>query len=291
LGLNPYEGIALQTGVWETDDFPGNGWQRIICLPESRNWFLQAIQAETALGLGGYGGDDATWRITPETGVVTISDVSYDVSAAITSLNVPPVSFMSVGVDNTAGNTDLIQTTTLDGSITNTQEFDLSTTNATTVTIATSITAEVSFEEVAKVTATDTAERSAEKSTTWAHNTIQSDTMDHTIQTQVTVPAGKVYSFNQTINYGTIFVPYTAAATFQSMVPGSSQQQLTLSGKFSGLNATTSTITVSDVTPVPSSGPVSKPQATVVAAVTMPVSRSTPAQQRTDGTPPAVGQA
>lgn len=239
---------------WVVDDDPvTTGWMRIRCLPESMNWFMQSwvpmAPRDPLYILAGYNGDEAVFRVVPETGQITISDVSYQVAAAVTDLSVPPVSFLAIEVDNTSGTTAITQSIEVDGSIVQTTEFDTSNSDTTGSSLTASLPVKGVVSGVLKVLGAGSVENDTSNSVTWLYRQSQTQTWDHKVNTAVTVPAGKKYSYQQSVNYGKVQVPYNATGTLNSSIPGTPPLTFSLGSNFIGVNAMTSTITVRDVTP------------------------------------------
>ena len=255
---------------WALDDHPGDGQVRIYCVPSSLNWFMQCnpsypggrpLPWPTFL-LAGWGDVPdsasnvkdgstaaATFKIFPETGKVTISNVRYQIASAITDLTLPPVAFLAVDVDNTTG-TDLTANITLSGSATETKTFDMSHSDTTATTLTTTMPLELSLINIfLKATETGGVDQYSSKVDTWGSGEVDSHTWDNKIATTVTVPARKKYSYQQQVNYGQIRVPYTATGTLNSGVPGTPPFTFSLGGFFVGVGAVNSTIIVRDAAP------------------------------------------
>jgi hypothetical protein len=237
------------------DDYPSDGWLRIQCLPPSNNWWLQttAPQQGTGMILAGWdGGQLSEFKAMPETGEVTVSNVQYQLASA-TNLAQPPVDSLAVVVDNTQGNTLLTQTITLTGTVQQSTQLQASESDTEGTVYTQSFSVEATFDPV-QVTATATFEENQSTTVGWSSGTTNTQTWEHDIQTAVTVPANKKYSFQQRVNYGQVTVPWTAIGTFQSCVPDTKPYTFQMNGEFTGLNATTAEIIVADVTAPPSSG-------------------------------------
>jgi hypothetical protein len=206
---------GLPNRFWALDDYPGGGEVRIYCVPWSLNWFMQLTPSMPGnmslpwvmyplLGWGDSEGGirNCIFKIFPETGKITISDVIYQIASAVTNtLNVLPVSFMSEVVDNT-GATALTQTITLSGSITETTNFDTSNSDTTATKLTTTMPLELGLINVVlKVTGTGSVSEDSSRTVQWSNGQTESHTENHAIETTVTVPAGKKYSYQQSINY------------------------------------------------------------------------------------------
>jgi hypothetical protein len=255
VGAGPVD-LSVPGGCWVLDDYPNasDGWMRIQCLPQSNNWWLLAQTPEqgTGLILAGWNGpnDQKEFNTMSETGEVTVTDIQYAMTSAA-SLAEPPVDFLAVTVDNTQASVALMTTITLSGSIQQSSQFQTSEsdTEATAYTQSFSVKADL---EIAEVTATATVEESQSQTSGYTSGTASTQTWEHDIQTQVTVPAGKKYSYQQRVNYGQVTVPYTAMGTFQSCVANTKPYIFPVTGSFTGLNATYAEILVADITTGPS---------------------------------------
>ena len=117
--------------------------------------------------------------------------------------------FLAVTVDNTQASVPLTTTITLSGSIQQSSQFQTSelNTEATAYTQSFSVKADLDLAEVMA-----TVEESQNRTSGYTSGTASTQTWDHDIQTQVTVPAGKKYTYQQRVNYGQVTVPYTATA-------------------------------------------------------------------------------
>jgi hypothetical protein len=260
VGAGPLD-LSVPGACWVLDDYPSDGWLRIQCLPPSNNWWLLATAPQQGTGLilaGWNGGQLSEFKAMPETGEVTVSNVQYQLVNA-TNLAQPPVDSLAVVVDNTQGNTLLTQTITLTGTLQQSTQLQASESDTEGTVYTQSFSVEGTFDPV-QVTATATFEENQSTTVGWSSGTTNTQTWEHDIQTAVTVPANKKYSFQQRVNYGQVTVPWTATGTFQSCVPGTKPYTFQINGEFTGLNATTAEIIVADVTaPQPSSaaqGPV-----------------------------------
>jgi hypothetical protein len=253
VGAGPLD-LSVPGACWVLDDYPQDGWLRIQCLPPSNNWWLQvtAPQQGTGLILAGWdGGQLSEFKAMPETGAVTVSNVEYQLASAA-NLAQPPVDSLAVVVDNTQGNTLLTQTITLTGTVQQSTQLQASESDTEGTVYTQSFSVEATFDPV-QVTATATFEENQSTTVGWSSGTTNTQTWEHDIQTAVTVPANKKYSFQQRVNYGQVTVPWTATGTFQSCVPDTKPYTFQMNGEFTGLNATTAEIIVADVTAPPSS--------------------------------------
>jgi hypothetical protein len=253
VGAGPLD-LSVPGACWVLDDYPQDGWLRIQCLPPSNNWWLQvtAPQQGTGLILAGWdGGQLSEFKAMPETGAVTVSNVEYQLANAA-NLAQPPVDSLAVVVDNTQGNTLLTQTITLTGTVQQSTQLQASESDTEGTVYTQSFSVEATFDPV-QVTATATFEENQSTTVGWSSGTTNTQTWEHDIQTAVTVPANKKYSFQQRVNYGQVTVPWTATGTFQSCVPDTKPYTFQMNGEFTGLNATTAEIIVADVTAPPSS--------------------------------------
>ncbi len=253
VGAGPLD-LSVPGACWVVDDYPQDGWLRIQCLPPSNNWWLQvtAPQQGTGLILAGWdGGQLSEFKAMPETGAVTVSNVEYQLASAA-NLAQPPVDSLAVVVDNTQGNTLLTQTITLTGTVQQSTQLQASESDTEGTVYTQSFSVEATFDPV-QVTATATFEENQSTTVGWSSGTTNTQTWEHDIQTAVTVPANKKYSFQQRVNYGQVTVPWTATGTFQSCVPDTKPYTFQMNGEFTGLNATTAEIIVADVTAPPSS--------------------------------------
>lgn len=251
VGAGPLD-LSLPGACWVLDDYPAKPWMRIQCLPESNNWWLLAVapQPGTGLALTGWDGNQQSeFRAYAETGEVTVTDVAYTMGLGKT-LSQPPVDSLAVMIDNTQGGAPLTQTITLTGSIQQSTQIQTSE-SATEGTVYTqSFSVKATFAPV-EVTASATFEENSSTTVGWSSGTTSTQTWEHDIQTQVTVPSGKACSFHQRVNYGQVNVPWTATGTFQSCVPNTKAFSFPMTGTFTGLNATTTDIIVADVTAGP----------------------------------------
>ena len=253
VGAGPLD-LSVPGACWVLDDYPQDGWLRIQCLPPSNNWWLQvtAPQQGTGLILAGWdGGQLSEFKAMPETGAVTVSNVEYQLANAA-NLAQPPVDSLAVVVDNTQGNTLLTQTITLTGTVQQSTQLQASESDTEGTVYTQSFSVEATFDPV-QVTATATFEENQSTTVGWSSGTTNTQTWEHDIQTAVTVPANKKYSFQQRVNYGQVTVPWTATGTFQSCVPDTKPYTFQMNGEFTGLNATTAEVIVADVTAPPSS--------------------------------------
>jgi hypothetical protein len=253
VGAGPLD-LSVPGACWVLDDYPQDGWLRIQCLPPSNNWWLQVTAAQQGTGLilaGWDGGQLSEFKAMPETGAVTVSNVEYQLANAA-NLAQPPVDSLAVVVDNTQGNTLLTQTITLTGTVQQSTQLQASESDTEGTVYTQSFSVEATFDPV-QVTATATFEENQSTTVGWSSGTTNTQTWEHDIQTAVTVPANKKYSFQQRVNYGQVTVPWTATGTFQSCVPGTKPYTFQMNGEFTGLNATTAEIIVADVTAPPSS--------------------------------------
>jgi hypothetical protein len=253
VGAGPLD-LSVPGACWVLDDYPQDGWLRIQCLPPSNNWWLQVTAAQQGSGLilaGWDGGQLSEFKAMPETGAVTVSNVEYQLANAA-NLAQPPVDSLAVVVDNTQGNTLLTQTITLTGTVQQSTQLQASESDTEGTVYTQSFSVEATFDPV-QVTATATFEENQSTTVGWSSGTTNTQTWEHDIQTAVTVPANKKYSFQQRVNYGQVTVPWTATGTFQSCVPDTKPYTFQMNGEFTGLNATTAEIIVADVTAPPSS--------------------------------------
>jgi hypothetical protein len=253
VGAGPLD-LSVPGACWVLDDYPQDGWLRIQCLPPSNNWWLQvtAPQQGTGVILAGWdAGQLSEFKAMPETGAVTVSNVEYQLANAA-NLAQPPVDSLAVVVDNTQGNTLLTQTITLTGTVQQSTQLQASESDTEGTVYTQSFSVEATFDPV-QVTATATFEENQSTTVGWSSGTTNTQTWEHDIQTAVTVPANKKYSFQQRVNYGQVTVPWTATGTFQSCVPDTKPYTFQMNGEFTGLNATTAEIIVADVTAPPSS--------------------------------------
>jgi hypothetical protein len=253
VGAGPLD-LSVPGACWVLDDYPQDGWLRIQCLPPSNNWWLQVTAAQQGTGLilaGWDGGQLSEFKAMPETGAVTVSNVEYQLANAA-NLAQPPVDSLAVVVDNTQGNTLLTQTITLTGTVQQSTQLQASESDTEGTVYTQSFSVEATFDPV-QVTATATFEENQSTTVGWSSGTTNTQTWEHDIQTAVTVPANKKYSFQQRVNYGQVTVPWTATGTFQSCVPDTKPYTFQMNGEFTGLNATTAEIIVADVTAPPSS--------------------------------------
>lgn len=251
VGVGPPD-LSAPGGCWVLDDYPPDGWKRIHCLPASNNWWLaaEAPRQGTGLILAGWDGNQQSeFQTMPDTGQVTVTDIRYDLPKAA-SLSQPPADYLAVEVDNTQGSTPVNQTITLTGSIQQSTQFQTSESDTEGTAYTQSFSVEASIAPV-KVTATATFEENQSQTVGWSKGTTNTQTWEHDIQTAVTVPAGRKYSYQQRVYYGQVSVPYTATGTFQSSVPGTKPYTFGMTGTFTGLNATSAEIVVADVTPGP----------------------------------------
>jgi hypothetical protein len=272
VGAGPVD-LSVPGACWVVDDYPQDGWLRIQCLPPSNNWWLQvtAPQQGTGLILAGWnGGQLSEFKAMPETGEVTVSNVQYQLANAA-NLAQPPVDSLAVVVDNTQGNTLLTQTITLTGTVQQSTQLQASESDTEGTVYTQSFSVEATFDPV-QVTATATFEENQSTTVGWSSGTTNTQTWEHDIQTAVTVPANKKYSFQQRVNYGQVTVPWTATGTFQSCVPDTKPYTFQMNGEFTGLNATTAEIIVADVTALP---PSSGGQSPVLQTVPVSLSAST----------------
>jgi len=272
VGAGPVD-LSVAGACWVLDDYPSDGWKRIQCLPASSNWWLLATAAQqgTGLAVAGWDGNQQTeFQVMPETGSVTVTNLAYDLNAA-KNTPLPPVDFLAVVVDNTQNSTPLTQTITLAGSIQQSTQFQNNETDTegTVYTQSFSVKGNVG---PAEVTATATFEENQSQTVGWSSGTATTNTSEHDIQTEVTVPGSKKYSLQQRVNYGQVDVPWTATGTFQSCVANVKPYTFQMAGMFTGLNATTSEVIVADVT---SGQPGGTGQVAAAQSVPVPLSADT----------------
>jgi hypothetical protein len=279
VGAGPVD-LSVSGGGWVLDDFPSDGWHRIECLPASNNWWMQygtegqdsgvaTGQIQGFILAGWNGGQVAEFQVMPETGSVTVTNLAYNLAAA-KNTPLPPVDFLAVEIDNTQNSTSLTQTITLTGSIQQSTQFQNSETDTEGTVYTQSFSVEGKIGPV-DVTATATFEENQSQAVGWSSGTATTSTSEHDIQTEVTVPGNKKYSLQQRVNYGQVDVPWTATATFQSSVPNVKPYAFQMTGTFTGLNATSSEVTVADVT---SGRPGANGQGASATSVPVPLSGS-----------------
>lgn len=237
------------TQLWVLQDEPRDNWQRVTSLLKTSDsfWAVSEGGLGGSLSLGGW--DDAgpdDFKCIEETGQVTVTDVTYDLASATSNLSVPPVDCDSNTYVNN-GDTPMIQTVTLERTITESSEFTTneSDTTATKYTQTFEVTGDFGLVNVKA-----SAQFEESKSTTqgWSTNTVKTNTDTTRQATQINVPAGKTYEYHIVVSYGKVNVPYKATLTFQSSVPDKPKVTFPTEGFFNGLNATNTTVVVTKVT-------------------------------------------
>jgi hypothetical protein len=194
------------------------------------------------------GADNEEWRLMAEAGELTVDSVEYDMSKAAADLGVPPSHCTATTVDNTLGGTTVTSTYTLARTVTTQRSITNAESDTTGHKYTQTFSAKGGIAKVVEVTASASFEQTDSKTISLTDQKVNTESVTDTIATQVTVPAGKKYSYHVVVYYGKVTVPYTANLTFQSSTPGAKPVKLTTKGVFVGVNKVNNDIVIRDVT-------------------------------------------
>jgi hypothetical protein len=238
--------------LWRREDL-GDGWSGINAF---LNWegkvnvYDSNVLFNPTVGIFHWdgGADNEEWKLVEETGEVTVDSVTYDLAKAVADLGIPPSQGSAITVDNSAGGTPVTSTYSLNRTVTKQTSITHSESDTTGLKYTQTFSVKGGIEKVIEVSASSSFEESSSKTISLTDQKTNTESVTDTVQTQVSVPAGKIYSYNIIVFYGKVTVPYTAKSTFHSSTPGAAPVSITTTGLFTGVNSTNSKIAVADIT-------------------------------------------
>jgi len=236
--------------LWRREDL-GGGWSGINTF---LNWEMKInVYGSDVHGTVGVyhwdgGADNEEWNLIQETGEITVDSVTYDLAKAVADLGIPPSQGTAITVDNRQGGTTVTSTYSLTRTITT--QTSVTHTESTTTGLKYTQTFGIKggIDKVVEVSASASFEESSSKTISLTDQKTHTTTVNDTVMTQVSVPAGNEYSYNILVFYGKVTVPYTAQLTFHSSIAGAATVSITTTGVFTGVNSTNSKIVVADIT-------------------------------------------
>ncbi len=238
--------------LWRREDL-GGGWSGINAF---LNWegkvnvYDSNVLWGSTVGIFHWdgGADNEEWNLVEENGEVTVDSVSYDLTKAVADLGIPPSQGTAITVDNSAGGTPVTSTYSLSRTVTTQTSITHSESDTTGQKYTQTFSVKGGLSKIVEVSASTSFEESSSKTISLTDQKTNTESVTDTVQTQVSVPPGKIYSYNIVVFYGKVTVPYTAKSTFHSSTPGAAPVTITTTGIFTGVNSTSSKIAVADIT-------------------------------------------
>jgi hypothetical protein len=253
---NRHEGLGLAAlndadanQLWRVEALD-DGWRAINMLNDwEKKINIYGSNLNGTIGIWSWdGGDNEEWRITEETGTLTVDSVSYDMTRAAADLTRPPQLCAAITVDNKLQEGPITSTYTLQRSVTTSHSITNSETDTTGHKYTQTFGVKGGIDKVIEVSASASFEESDSKTISLTDQKTTSETNTDTVSQQVNVPAGKKYSYQVVVYYGQVTVPYTAHLTFQSSNTNVAPVHTTTSGIFTGVNSTNCEVWITDQT-------------------------------------------
>ena len=238
--------------LWRREDL-GGGWSGINAF---LNWegkvnvYDSNVLFANTVGIFHWdgGAPNEEWNLVEENGEVTVDSVTYDMAKAVADLGIPPSQGTAITVDNSAGGTPVTSTYSLSRTVTTQTSITHSESDTTGQKYTQTFSVKGGISKIVEVSASTSFEESSSKTISLTDQKTNTESVTDTVQTQVSVPPGKIYSYNIVVFYGKVTVPYTAKSTFHSSTPGAAPVTITTTGVFTGVNSTSSKIAVADIT-------------------------------------------
>ena len=236
--------------LWRQEDYRGP-WKGLNAL---RDW-------EQKLNLAGNGpynensvpilweysnkSPNECWQLIPDTGLITLESITYDMKQAQVS-RVQPFLCQATSVDARQSGIPINTTVELVRSITVTRQFSYSESVSKSLKIAEKLGVKVKIKEIVEVSPEVSVEHSTATTTTYLEQTSQSTTASDKVSMQVQVPARTRYEFMVRVAYGKVTVPFTA--TIARVLPTGATQRDTITGRYTNVNSINYDIFAVDVT-------------------------------------------
>lgn len=185
------------------------------------------------------------WQLLPDTGLITVESITYDLKQAQVG-RVQPFVCQGTSVDARQSGIPITTTVELARSISVTRQFSYSDSVSKSLKIAEKLGVKIKIKEIVEVSPEVSAEQSTTTTTTYLEQTSQGTTASDRISMQVTVPARTRYEFMVRVAYGKVSVPYTA--TIARVLPTGETQRETITGVYTNVNSISYDIVAVDVT-------------------------------------------
>ena len=192
-----------------------------------------------------YQSPNECWQLIPDTGLITLESITYDLKQAQVG-RVQPFVCQSTSVDARQSGIPINTTVELVRSVSVTRQFSYSDSVSKSLKIAEKLGVKIKIKEIVEVSPEVSSEQSIATTTTYLEQTSQGTTASDRISMQVTVPARKRYEFMVRVAYGKVSVPFTA--TIARVLPTGATQRDTVKGTYTNVNAINYDIVAVDVT-------------------------------------------
>jgi hypothetical protein len=259
---------GLATQLWRLEDL-GSPWTAINSYTDWEqkiNVYGSDLNGVVGLYHWDRGADNEEWLILEENGVLASEQIQYFTDRATIDKSEPPTKMIATYIDNTKGGNDISSTVQLQRVLTTSRQITESSETTDGTKFTQNFEIKGGMKDAWEVTLDAGFEESTSTTKSFSDQSTDTTAAADTISLNVTVPAGKRYSYQVSVYNATFHIPFTSTLSFTSSVPGSQPVTATLNGTYNGVNALRSEIEVADVTPTPG-----KAAATIVNRIEVPI--------------------
>jgi len=185
------------------------------------------------------------WQLIPDTGLIAVESITYDMSQARVS-RVEPALCEATSIDNRRGEVTLETSVKLARSVTSSRQFSSSTATSETVRIAEKVGVKLVVEKIVEFSGEMAVERTTGKTTTFGEQSTQTTTVSDEVTVAVKVPPHVRYEYMVRISYGKVSVPYSAQVS--RVLPDNTKAYSDISGVYTNVSSTNYDIVAVDVT-------------------------------------------
>jgi hypothetical protein len=185
------------------------------------------------------------WQLIPDTGLITLESITYDMSQAQVS-RVEPFLCKGTSIDNRLRTVPVTTAVELARSVNVTRQFSYSESVAKSLKIAEKLGVKINIKDIVEVSPEVSSEQSTTTTTTYLEQTAQGTTTSDKVTVSVQVPAGAHYQFMVRVAYGKVSVPFTAKVS--RVLPTGATQIDTVHGVYTNVNSINYDIVAVDVT-------------------------------------------
>lgn len=242
--------LADSAMLWKIDPFGGGTW---LGLTTFDDW----EQKLNLAGNGPYnenssvivweysrGAPNERWQIVPDTGLITVESITYDMPRAQVS-HLDPALCEATVIDNLAGAIAIETSVELARSVSVSRQFTYTHQTSDTLKIATKLGSKLSVDKIAEVSGEISVERTKGTTITFGQQTTESTLVSDKLTVRVTVPPRTRYEYMVRVSYGRVSVPYTA--TLSRVLPNGTTERSEVKGIYTNVNSTRYDIVAVDV--------------------------------------------